>query len=168
MLVEPLELVLHDFVALARVHRCLKMVDVDDVVGVALDHWHLVIGVSPFHVLGLDLANHCHGMDFLELGELESTRREEMELEEDSHRKKSMPTSGDLSGGAVLVKKLRKTLSSRPWCGILPFVWRAWRLGSHGSVLPIDKGRWRVAQCDHPKLHFVDGELVERRRSGSW
>ena len=71
MLVEPLESVLLNFLALAGVHRRLEIVDVDDMVGVALDPWCLALDVSPFHLLGLGLANHCHGIDFLELGDLE-------------------------------------------------------------------------------------------------
>lgn len=52
---EPLELELHDFVALAGLHRSLVMLDVDDVVVVSLDPWLLVLGVAPGHVLELGL-----------------------------------------------------------------------------------------------------------------
>ena len=81
------------------------------------------------------------------------------QVEEDSHRKKNMTMSGDLSD-AVLVKRLRKTHGSRSCCGIRPFVWRAWRRGSPVVLLPIGGDRWRVARCDHPKLHSLDVELI--------
>ena len=107
MRLEPLELELHDFVALAVLHHHREMLDVDDVVVVALDPWLVVLGVAPSHVLELGLVGHFHGIDFLELGDIKCRR-----IKEDLPRKKSMPTSGDLSG-IVLVKTLRKTRGSR-------------------------------------------------------
>ena len=123
---------------------------------VVLDTWRFVHGVAPAHGLELGLVGHCHGTDFLVPVGLECCC-----VEEDSHRKTSMTTSGGLSD-TVLVTKLRKMLGSRSCCGIHPFVWRAWRPNSPVVVLPIVVGRWRVARCDHPKLHSLDVELVVR------
>ena len=71
MCLEPLELEIHDFVALAGLHRHLEMLVVDDVAVVVLDPWLLVLGIAPAHVLKLGLVGHCHGTDFLALGGLE-------------------------------------------------------------------------------------------------
>ena len=76
-------------------------------------------------MLELGLVSHCHGMDFLELGDLEDHHDEESELVEDLHHKRSSPKIADLYGGlsgAVLKKRLRKTGVARSCCGALPFV----------------------------------------------
>ena len=88
------------------------MANVYDVVGVSLDPRRLVLGVSPFHVLGLGLVSHCLGMDFLELGDLGEQHVKESEHGEDLHHNRSSPKIANLSSGlsgAVLAKRLRKT-----------------------------------------------------------
>ena len=86
----------------------------------------LALVVAPFHVLELGLVSHCHGMDFLELGDLEDRHIEESELVEDLHHKRSSPKIADLYSdlsGAVLKKRTRKTGVARSCCRVLPFVW---------------------------------------------
>ena len=72
----------------------------------------LALVVAPFHPLKLGLVSHCHGKDFLKLGDLEDHHVEGLELVEDLLRKRSSPKIADLSGGlsgAVLMKMSRRT-----------------------------------------------------------
>ena len=73
---EPLELELHDFVALAGLHRHLETLDIDDVAVVVLNPWRLALGIVIAHVCELGLGGHFHGTDFLALGGLECHRVE--------------------------------------------------------------------------------------------
>ena len=103
--------VLHGALVLVGLHHHLEVLDVA-LVGVVLGPRPLELGVSPFHLLELGLVIHCHGMDFLELGDLEDHHVEGHELVEDLHHKRSSPKIVDLSGGfsgAVLMKRMRKT-----------------------------------------------------------
>ena len=59
----------------------------------------LALGILPLHVLELGLVSHCHGMDFLENGDLGGHHVEGLELGEDLYHKMSIPKSVDLSGG---------------------------------------------------------------------
>ena len=87
---------------------------------------HEGLGVASVHVLELGLVSHCHGMDFLELGDPEDDHVEEGELVADLHHKRSSPKIADLNGGlsgTVLLKKRREMGIARSCFGALPFVW---------------------------------------------
>ena len=119
-------LVLHVALVLVEVHHRLEGLEVVLVEVFALAPLlHEGLGVASVHVLELGLVIHCHGMDFLELGELDDDHVEEGELVVDLHHKKSSPKIADLYGdlsGAVLKKPMRKTGVERSCCGALPFV----------------------------------------------
>ena len=77
------------------------------------------------HVLDLSLVSHCHGMDFLELGDLEVLDVEGLELVEDLYHRGSSPKSVDLRGGlsgAFLLAMMRKVGIARSCYKVLPFV----------------------------------------------
>ena len=80
-------LVPHCVVALAIVHHSLCCLGVG-IVGLALVPWHLFLGDEVVRALKDSLANHFHGMDFLELGDLDGHCGDENELVEDLHCKK--------------------------------------------------------------------------------
>ena len=93
--------------------------------GLALVPWHLFLGDEVVRALKDSLANHFHGMDFLELGDLEDHHVVESRLVEDLHHKMSSPKIADLYGdlsGTVLKKPMRKTGVKQSCCGALPFV----------------------------------------------
>ena len=87
-------LVLHVALVLVELPHRLEVVDV-----ALVEVFPLALGVAPFHVLGLGLVSHCHGMDFLELGDHGDHHVDENELGEDLHHKRSSPKIANLSGG---------------------------------------------------------------------
>ena len=117
---------LHDALVLVELHHLLEVVDVALVEVFALAPLlHEGLGVASIHVLKLGLVIHCHGMDFLELGELDDDHVEEGEFVVYLHHKRSSPKIADLYGdlsGAILKKPKRKTGVERSCCGALPFV----------------------------------------------
>ena len=118
-------LVLHGALVLVGLHHRLVVVDVALEEVFALAPFLVALVVAPFHVLRLGLVSHCHGMDFLELGDLGDHHVEESELVEDFHHKRSSSKMADLYddlSGVVLKKWLRKTGVARSCCGALPFV----------------------------------------------
>ena len=119
-------LVLHVALVLVEVHHRREGLGVVLVEVFALAPLlHEGLGVASIHVLELDLVIHCHGMYFLELGELNYDHIKEGELVMDLHHKKSSLKIADLYGdlsGAILKKPMRKTGIERSCCGALPFV----------------------------------------------
>ena len=123
----PLGIELHAVVVVVEVLRHLAPLGVGALVPLVLDGWRvrlevvavalveafalaplvLALVVAPFHVLELGLVSHCHGMDFLEHGDLGEHHVEVLELGEDLYHKTSRPKMADLSGGlsgAVFLK----------------------------------------------------------------
>ena len=103
----------------------LEVLDVALVEVFALAPLLLELLGASVHVLELGLVSHCHGMDFLELGDLDDDHVEEGELMADLHHNRSSPKIADLYGdlsGAVLKKPMRKTGVERSCCGALPFL----------------------------------------------
>ena len=107
MLVVLRVLELHDVLDLVGLHHQLEVLDVALVELFAPTPLLLALVVAPFHVLELGLVSHCHGIYFLELGDLGYLHVEGLELMEDLLHKRSSPKIADLSGGlsgAVLLK----------------------------------------------------------------
>ena len=76
MLVVLRVLELHDVLDLGGLHHRLEVLEVALVEVFGLAPLLLALVVAPFHVLELGLVSHCHGMDFLELGDLEDHHEE--------------------------------------------------------------------------------------------